>query len=257
MANRHSGLFGGVILARLACHRCVGSQVLCICRFRNLEGGKGGSFSWFLRILGRGRCVKGFSALSPVFVPFAIIFRRRVLAARSRKRFAVSARSRARVEVGFRRLGCTMGVLSSAISFLARACSRRGTLRGLWLAVRRRSPRGTCWKARELPTALDVAMLCSRERISNSWAATKACRSSSPSLRADCAGSTGMLRARWTLARRAAWGLSLRPPEDALPGFLLPCPGPPGPAGACLLPMACGEALAREDGRRGIELPTF
>lgn len=162
--------------------------------------------SWFLRIFGLGcrlanRSASVGSDFPSLWADFSFFSNLlRFLAARTPCRFADSARILALVVFGFRFLDSTRGVLSSSISLLALALSLRGTLFGLWLAVRRRNPRGTCWNARVELTAWEVAMLCSRDRISNSRAATKAGRSSSPSFNAASAGWAGMCRAECVFA---------------------------------------------------------
>lgn len=85
--------------------------------------------------------------------------------------FAVDFCKRALVEtVFFRVFELTVGVLSSAISFAALACSLFGTRLTLWLAVLLRRSRGTCWKARVFRSCFDRLTLSSRALISNSRA---------------------------------------------------------------------------------------
>ncbi|KAK1710390.1 hypothetical protein BDP67DRAFT_521109 [Colletotrichum lupini] len=242
--------------ARLACHRCVGSHVLLICRFLNLDLRCGGSLSWFRRILGRGGRVVTVTApllgpSSPVLpvcpspsLSFALAFSAFIalllfFSASIPNLFAVSARIRALVVLGFLRFESTTGVLSSAISFKARLRSLLGTLFALWLAVRRLSPRGTCWNARLVASALVCRMLSSSARISNSRAFRKDWRSSSPSRRAaseDCAA----ISRSWRILTRFC---AHPPPPPAAPLF----PPPLSPEDPCF------RLLAKAD-FRGLDL---
>lgn len=121
--------------ALLACHACVGSQVLFSCRFRNLAIGFGGSLSSFLRIFGLGARPTTANSLPGVSsCPFSVAFSNaalRFLAAKIPSRRAVSALIRPRVVLGFLLLASTFGVLSSFISFCARDLNLRGTRFGL------------------------------------------------------------------------------------------------------------------------------
>ncbi len=156
------------------------------------------------RILGLGGLVCTV-CLAPVEVPAAAVFfffsSFFFLAARVASFLAVSARMRARVVRGRRFRASTVGVLSSIISLLARSRNLLGTLLTLWLAVRLRMARGTCWKTRVALAALHLRMLVSRALISNSRVLRKRCRSSLPSSRAASDGWVRMLRASWNLTR--------------------------------------------------------
>ena len=160
MAKPQSGNLGSVIRALFACQVCVGNHVLLNWRLLNLAAGRGDSLTVSLRIFGRGlrpttpvvagADFSGASAIdtSPAVLSTPLLFSACFFLAfrfaRIPRRFAVSILILALVVLGFRRRGSTIGVLSSAISFFARALSLRGTRFGLWLAVRRLSPRGTC-----------------------------------------------------------------------------------------------------------------
>ena len=176
---------GTVILARFACHWCVGSQTLSRWRFLYLGTVTGASLSAFCRILGRGRRER-IPPESPVPCPrpilaasFCLCMRFR-LASRS-SFFAVAARSRLLVKVERNPfLAVWSGVLSASISLRARSRSFLGSLFALWLAVRRLMKRGTSWNPRVALTAFELRMLASNAWISYSRDFMKESRSTSP-----------------------------------------------------------------------------
>lgn len=84
---------------------------------------------------------------------------------------------------------------------MALALSLFGTLLALWLAVLRRSSRGTLWNALEVRAELERLTLLSSALISNSRALTNFSTSSSPFPNALPEVCEEMVRASWTLAR--------------------------------------------------------